>query len=102
MKQDARLAPFSLGEHVRYVGSHKHALPAGLGDETEVVLVPRMVGVVILSPGALSKEGEAAPAPWHCLVQFENGFQLKVTSQNRADFEMARHEYMATVSAARE
>jgi hypothetical protein len=102
MKQDGRLAPFNMGEHIRYVGSEKHMLPAGQGDETEVVLVSRMVGVVILSPGALSNQGGAAPAPWHCLVQFENGFQLKITTKNRADFEMAGHERLATMSAARD
>jgi hypothetical protein len=49
-----------------------------------------MEGVIILSTGALSAEGAAAPNPWRCAIQFINGFQLDITPDNFADFEMAR------------
>jgi len=37
-----------------------------------------------------SGRGVAAPRPWHCRVQFKNGFQLDITPENRADFELTR------------
>ena len=89
MNQDTKPAPFNLGDHVRYVGAQRRALPAGYGNVTEQVLVPGMEGVIVLSTGALSDQGTAAPNPWHCQVQFQNGFQLDITPENRADFEVA-------------
>ena len=89
MDQDTKPAPFNVGDHVRYIAAQRQALPGGEGNETERVLAPGMEGVIILSTGALSDQGEAAPNPWHCRVQFENGFQLDITPENRADFEMA-------------
>ena len=88
MSQDTKPAPFNLGDHVRYVAAQKHALPAGRGNQPELVLTAGMDGVILLSTGALSDEGAAAPNPWHCRVQFQNGFQLDITPENRADFEM--------------
>lgn len=49
-----------------------------------------MEGVILLSTGALSDQGVAAPNPWRCQVQFQNGFQFDITPDNCADFEMAR------------
>ena len=89
MNQDTKPAPFNLGDHVHYVAAQKHALPAGQGNETELVLAPGMKGVILLSTGALSDQGAAATKPWHCRVQFQNGFQLDITAENRADFEGA-------------
>jgi hypothetical protein len=89
MSQDTKHAPFNLGDHVRYVGAQRRALPAGQGKETEVVLAPGMEGVIILSTGALSDQGAAAPNPWRCQVQFQNGFQIDITPENRADFALA-------------
>jgi hypothetical protein len=68
---------FDWGEHVRYIGMRRCAVPAGVG--REVVLAPGMVGVVILSTGPTG----------HCRIQFKNGFQLDVAADNRADFEPA-------------
>lgn len=84
MSQDTKPAPYNLGDHVRYVAA------AGQGNETERVLAPGMEGVIVLSTGALSEQGAAAPGPWHCRVQFQNGFQLDITPENRTDFELAR------------
>jgi hypothetical protein len=89
MDQDTKPSPFNVGDHVRYVAAQRRALPAGQGNETELVLATGMDGVILLSTGALSGQGEAAPNPWHCQVQFENGFQLSITPENRADFELA-------------
>ena len=89
MNQDTKPAPFSLGDHVCYIADQRRAMPGGPGHDSELVLAPGMVGVIILSTGALSKEGAAAPNPWRCQVQFQNGFQLEVTPANCADFEMA-------------
>ena len=89
MNQDTKPAPFNLGDHVRYVAAKRRALPAGQGNEAELVLAPGMEGVILLSTGALSDRGAAAPNPWHCRVQFQNGFQLDITPENRADFELA-------------
>jgi hypothetical protein len=97
MSQDTKPAPFNMGDHVRYVAAQRHAVPAGHGNETNMVLVPGMVGVVVLSTGAFSEEGEAAPNPWHCQVQFQNGFQLDITPDNCADFEMAHGSAVPTV-----
>src|ERR1700730_772911 len=89
MSQDSKPAPFNLGDHVRYVAARRHALPSGQRNEMEQVLAPGMEGVIVLSTGAFSHEGAAAPNPWHCQVQFPNGFQHDITPDNRADFEMA-------------
>jgi hypothetical protein len=51
-----------------------------------------MEGVIVLSTGALSSHGAAAPKPWHCRVQFQNGFQLDITPSNCADFELTSGE----------
>lgn len=88
MSQDTKPAPFNVGDHIRYVAAKRLALPVGQGNESELVLVPGMEGVILISTGALSDEGAAAPNPWHCRVQFQNGFQLDVTPENRADFEV--------------
>ena len=90
MSQDTKPAPFNLGDHVRYVAAQRRALPAGQGNATELVLTPGMEGVILLSTGALSEEGAAAPNPWYCRAQFQNGFQIDITPENRADFEVAR------------
>ena len=89
MDQDTKPAPFNVGDHVRYVAAQRRALPAGQGNETELVLAPGMDGVILLSTAALSDQGAAAPNPWRCQIQFQNGFQLEITPDNRADFEMA-------------
>jgi len=88
--QDTKPAPFNVGDHVRYVAPQRRALPAGQGNETERVLAPGMEGVILLSTGALSDQGAAAPNPWNCRVQFQNGFQMDITPENHADFEVAR------------
>lgn len=90
MSQDTKPAPFNVGDHVRYVAAPRRALPAGQGNDTVQLLAPGMEGVIILSTGALSAEGAAAPNPWRCAIQFINGFQLDITPDNFADFEMAR------------
>jgi hypothetical protein len=87
MNEDTQPAPFNLGDHVRYIGAQRRTLPAGQGNETEQVLAPGMEGVILLSTGALADDG--GPKPWLCRVQFQNGFQLDITPENRADFEMA-------------
>jgi len=97
MDQDTKPAPFNMGDHVRYVAAHKRALPAGQGHKTEQVLAPGMEGVIILSTGAFSDEGAAAPNPWRCQVQFQNGFQLDITPDNCADFQMAHGSGSPTV-----
>src|SRR5437899_11832829 len=97
MDQDTKPAPFNVGDHVRYVAAERRALPAGQGNETELVLAPGMDGVIILSTGALSHPGAAAPHSWHCRVQFQNGFQLVITPENRADFEVAHGAGAPTV-----
>jgi hypothetical protein len=89
MLQDTKPAPFNLGDHVRYVAAQVRELPAAQGNDSELVLTPGMEGVILLSTGALSDQGAAAPDPWHCRVQFQNGFQLDITPENRADFEVA-------------
>jgi len=88
--QDTKPAPFNVGDHVCYIAAERRALPTGQGNETEMVLVPGMAGVIVLSTGALSAQGAVAPNPWHCRVQFQNGFQLDITPENHADFEAAR------------
>ena len=97
MRQDTKPAPFNLGDHVRYVATQRRALPAGQGNETEQVLAPGMEGVIVLSTGAFSDEGAAAPNPWRCEVQFQNGFHLEITPDNRADFKMAHDSGSAAV-----
>ena len=97
MDQDTKPAPFNVGDHVRYVAAERRALPAGQGNETELVLAPGMEGVILLSTGAFSDEGAAAPKPWRCQVQFQNGFQLDITPDNCADFEMAHDSGSPTV-----
>ena len=96
MSQDTKPAPFNLGDHVRYVAEPRRAAPQGQEDEMNLVLAHGMVGVIILSTGDLSEEGESAPNPWHCAIQFDNGFQLDITPDNCADFEMARSPVAAT------
>jgi hypothetical protein len=97
MNQDTKPAPFNLGDHVRYVGAQRRALPAGQGSKTELVLAPGMEGVIILSTGALSAQVTAGPNPWQCQVQFQNGFQLDITPENCADFELAGGAGLSTV-----
>jgi hypothetical protein len=97
MDQDTKPAPFNLGDHVRYVAVHRRALPAGQGNATELVLAPGMEGVILLSTGAFSHQGAAAPNPWHCRVQFQNGFQLNITPENCADFELTQGAGSETV-----
>jgi hypothetical protein len=92
MSQDTKPAPFNVGDHVRYVAAQRRALPAGQGHETELVLAPGMEGVILLSTGALSDQGAAAPNPWRCQVQFQNGFQLDINPDNRADFVLTSGE----------
>jgi hypothetical protein len=88
MSQDTKPAPFNTGDHVRYVAAQPRAAPSGQGNE--IVLAHGMVGVIVLSTGAFSEEGEVASEPWRCQVQFQNGFQFDITPANRADFEMAK------------
>jgi hypothetical protein len=90
MDQDTKPAPFNVGDHVRYLAAERRTLPAGQGNETELVLASGMEGVILLSTGALSDQGAAAPNPWHCRAQFQNGFQLDITPANHADFEVVR------------
>jgi hypothetical protein len=97
MSQDTKPAPFNLGDHVRYVAAPRRALPAGQANETELVLACGMEGVILLSTGALSDQGAAAPNPWCCRVQFQNGFQIDITPETRADFEVARSAGSPTV-----
>ena len=85
MDQDTKPAPFNVGDHVRYVAAQRRGLPAGQGNETELVLTPGMEGVILLSTGALSDQGAAAPNPWRCQVQFQNGFQLDITPVPASD-----------------
>lgn len=97
MSLDTKPTLFNLGDHVRYVAAQRRALPAGQGNEAELVLVPGMEGVILLSTGALSDQGTTASNPWHCRVQFRNGFQLDISPGNRADFEVARGAASPTV-----
>jgi hypothetical protein len=97
MSQPAKPAPFNLGDHVRYVGAQSRDLSAGQEAETELVLVPGMVGVILLSSGAFGDPSAAATRPWHCKVQFQNGFQLDINQENRGDFEMVRDAEVASV-----
>mgnify|MGYP000564597308 CR=1 FL=1 len=80
-------SPFNVGDHVRYVGSQEHELPAGQENGTEPVLVPGMEGVILLSSGPFSEQSTAQPTPWQCRVQFENGFQVDITPENVDEFE---------------
>jgi len=88
MKQDTKPAPFNVGDHVRYVGKRR-VLSAGQGNAPELTLVSGMEGVILISTGLLADQGAAASKPWHCRAQFHNGFQLDITPENGADFEMA-------------
>src|ERR1700688_354234 len=97
MHQDTKPAPFNVGDHVRYVAAQKRALPAGQGNAAEQVLAPGMAGVILLSTGALSEQGAAAPNPWRCQVQFQNGFQFDITPDNCADFQMTHGSGSPTV-----
>lgn len=91
MDQNTYAAPFNLGDHVCYVGSpQRREPPAGPKRSRELMLTGGMVGVVILSSGDLAGEDAAASRPWLCQAQFRNGFQLDITPQNRADFEVPR------------
>ena len=96
MDQDTKPAPFNLGDHVRYIGAQKRELAAGRWNKPELVLAPGMVGVVVLSTGALSVQGFAAPKPWHCRIQFQNGFQTDIGPENHTDFAMTCGEAVAT------
>ncbi len=89
MDQDTKPAPFNVGDHVRYIGSQRQELAAGQGTETELVLVPGMTGVILLSTGTFACQTAAAPKPWRCQVQFPNGFQIDINPENIADFEVA-------------
>ena len=82
-------APFNVGDHVRYIASQRRELAVGQGNETELVLVPGMRGVILLSTGAHPGQVAASPRPWRCRVQFQNGFQLDITPRNYSDFELA-------------
>ena len=95
MDQDTQPAPFNVGDHLRYIGKTTRTLPAARPSGAELVLTPGLVGVVILSTGALAEPN--SPLPWHIQVQFDNGFQLDVTPENAADFEMAHGEGSPTV-----
>lgn len=88
MSQDTKPSPFNTGDHVRYVAAQRRTAPCG--ERNEIVLAPGMEGVIVLSTGVFSDEGEAAPEPWRCQVQFQNGFHCDITPDNRADFEMSR------------
>ncbi len=90
MDQNTKPAPFSVGDHVRYIAAQRRELAANQGHETELVLVPGMTGVVMLSTGALAGQTAASPKPWRCQVQFQNGFQFDITPENCSDFEVAR------------
>ena len=90
MDQDTKPASFNVGDHVRYIAAQKHALSAGQGSETELVLANGMEGVILVSTGGFSDQGAAAPNPWYCRVQFQNGFQMDITPDNGADFELTR------------
>ena len=92
MRQQRTQTSLNLGDHVRYVGPHRWALPAGLGQRPELVLTRGMEGVVLLSTGALTRPLPKAPRRWRCRVQFENGFQTDITPDNRADFERAERD----------
>lgn len=94
MDQDTKPAPFNVGDHVRYVGRQRRALSTS---QTQQVLAPGIKGVIMLSTGALSDQGAAAPNPWHCQVQFPNGFRLDITPDNSADFEMAHDSVSPSV-----
>ena len=98
MDQDTKPAPFNVGDHVRYIAAQRRALPAGQGNQAELVLAKGMEGVIVLSTGALSEQGKAAPNPWRCQVQFPNGFRkLDITPENIADFEVAQRAGSAIV-----
>ncbi len=97
MNQHTKPAPFNVGDHIRYVAAHRLVLPAGQGSETELVLSPGMEGVILLTRGVLSDQDGAAANPWRCQVQFENGFQFDITTENRADFEVTRGAGSPTV-----
>src|ERR1700676_4367273 len=97
MDQDTKPAPFNVGDHVRYVAAQRRSLPGGQGNEMHVVLVPGMEGVIVLSTGAFSDEGAAAPIPWRGGAQFQNGFQFDITPDNCADFEMTHGSRSPTV-----
>ena len=88
MDQSTQTAPFNVGDHVRYVGAQQRAVPAGAG-KSEVVMVWGMAGVVIASSGPLPGQQTSAARPWRCQVQFRNGFQVDLTPDNRADFDVA-------------
>ena len=97
MIQDTKPAPFNVGDHVRYVAAQRRAVPASQGNAMELVLTPGMVGVIFLSTGGFSDEGAAAPNPWRCQVQFQNGSQFDITPDNCADFKMAHGSGSPTV-----
>lgn len=99
MSQDTLPAPFNLGDRVRYIGVKKREVR--LGGRQEQVLAPGMEGVILLSTGAFPEQGPKAGAPWHCQVQFHNGFQLDITPENYSDFEVA-HEAGSPTATARE
>ena len=90
MNQHTKPAPFNVGDHVRYIAAERRSLPTGQGNDRELVLVAGMQGVILLSTGPQSDQNAAAP--WLCQVQFPNGFQLDITPENRADFDVAEAE----------
>lgn len=95
MNQNTIPAPFNVGDHVRYTANPRRTVPAGKGTSQDLVLTPGMEGVVVLSTGALSPDGAAAPNPWRCQVQFPNGFQLDITPENYSDFTMTKDLLLA-------
>ncbi len=98
MSQGTKPAPFSVGDHVRYIGNQSQVAQSGESNAAAVVLTPGMEGVIVLSTGAFSDEGEAAPNPWRCEVQFENGYHFVITPKNYADFEKGSDADSLTLS----
>ena len=89
MDQNTKPAPFGVGDHVRYIAEQRRELAGSQGHEAELVLVPGMTGVILLSTGAFAGQTASSPNPWRCQVQFQNGFQFDITSKNCSDFEVA-------------
>jgi len=98
LDQNTHPAPFNLGDHLCYVGSPQwRALSVEPKGSAELVLAPGMVGVVILSSGALAGIGTGASQPWRCQAQFHNGLQRDITPYNRSDFAVPQRGNHRTV-----
>jgi hypothetical protein len=89
MDQDTQPAPFNLGDHVCYVATEQRYVPA-VGHQA-LVLTTGMVGTIMLSTGSFPGHGAESPHPWHCRVQFRNGYQADITPEKAAYFEPAPH-----------